>query len=722
MRDRDGHAILSRLGRPDFFLGKRIFAEKSLEQQAWRVAEILAGCEPGCAILWALMRGARGTALAGRLDILKIKLQAGHYIQYRPAEETDLHSPARRAWHAASAQLCGQVLDVWQNEALFNWAQHIRRPDDIYLQSMQAALHKFKKKTIHRTGAADSVRHSLMRIVGKRQGALRAATLGSRKPAGAPALHGVEKIREVVRGMIMNLHHTSMIRLTDGHVYGLSSKQLSRSVANLLALSGTPFAAHLNLSTSKTRESNIEFSRGPEGIRIFIGTTRKYAQRISLGATVGFEIHTPGLHGRIGAAGSVTPLHNEMVKPEGLVFRIARRPSEDGGSFDDKAMYEKAIALVDHLFSDAEPESHCRPEDTWRLLAQSFYREPDLSVGWLGGKSVYRAGSAKVSAGATTDVVHSTVGPEVSAEITGIYKAGQIIGETGRRTVKEIIMRSGYSGEFALGLGFRYRGGWVDGHFDLFPDTPATVGPVHSAPPRQDVTGAPGRDTGWVPTPLSRLNLTMSTLTVPVYTSVHNHNRTGKLHLTSEDGGLVAPACFFDVEYKSLAEWEAALRSQLPDWVEAFAMHETMTRRDSGIRPMTTLSSRQAALRMLGEYVESVRKNERDFDSYYLRYQLRDAVALRINANKALMQIDPGPATDVLAQQNEALLRDPASWVEAELKVKQFSAQFTSSGLDFGAKAQRKRSLWAEREWSYLKVTPAALQARQRQRSGAIAV
>jgi hypothetical protein len=679
-------AVLARLTTARLYLGEPPAPDDRIGATALEIARILARSTAGFNLIVTLC----GPVLAGlgpsQRAAVRMKLQA----QAALAEQADPAQArcARMALDAALARLATGELSSAQQVAWFDWTQHQRGRQPDILRRMQGTLHKFSTKTIHRYGPGDSVHNNLLRLSGKRLGPLRAATLADPTKMAEwhedknPAMES-DAMRHIVRSIVLNLKHVSSVRLADGHVYGASTKQLSRLVASAVALSGTPLSAHVDLQASKARESFVEISRGQDGIRIFIGTSRKLSGHLTVGGTLGYEVTLPGVNVKAGASLALTPLSCEFTEPRGLVFRVARRMLPDGSDFDDGAMYSKALTLVDHLFSAAPGSDRLSPKSTWNRLATAFHDEPDISAGWISEQSTEYSTNISGSMGLTPRVLQCVVGPQISARATKRIGGSDSHHESGRRIAQERRTVEGHHLVLSASLG-------IQGSQKATEIPDALVGGASSG------TSLSAR--------AHQAALMLFALEIPLSSAISDHMRNGEMKLIEEDGELLAGVSMFDVEHKDPDAWEEAIRSQSTAWTQAFAESPG----EAGLKA--------AGLR-LSRYLAFAQENRRPHDSYILRYRLRADVAARINLGNAFAQglhgEDDRESLQHIAAANRRLLSDPRSWIEAELKVRQYASQSRSSGFDLGAKLQRKQTLASEQDWSRLKPSPAALMMRE---------
>ena len=680
-------AVLARLATARLYLGESPAPGDRIGHMALETARILARSNAGFRLLVALCGPTLATQEPLRLAALRMKLQAqAQLLSAGPAEPGEARC-ARLALDAAEQRLATGELSGAQQIAWFDWTQHQRGRQPEILRDMQGTLHKFRTKTIHRYGPADSVRNSLPRLAGKRLGPLRAATLAD--PAGMAArdteAHTPDgaAMHRIVRSIVLNLKHVSSVRLADGHVYGVSTKQLSRGVASIVALSGTPLSAHIDLQASKARESFVEISRGQDGIRFFIGTCRKLSGHLTVGAALGYEVTLPGLQAKAGASLALTPLSGTFEAPRGLVFRVARRMRADGSDFDDSTMYRKALALVDHLFSADSGSDRPSPASTWERLAIAFHDEPDLSAGWISRQSSAYSASIAGAVGLSPRVLQCVFGPQLSAKATRRIGGSDAHQETGRRIARESRTVEGHRVDLVASVGV---------HASQHPaNIPSTV---HDAVSTGSSLRAQAHSAA----------IGLLTLEIPLSSATSNHMRSGEMKLIEEDGELLASASLYDVEYRSVDDWEEAVRDSATGWARAFAESPD----EAGL---------EAARLRLSSYLAFVHENRRPHDAYILRYRLRAEVAARINLGNAFAQGlqagDDSEGLQEIAAANRRLLADPRSWVESELKVRQFATQSRSAGFDLGAKLQRRQTLASQQDWSRLKAPPAALQMRE---------
>ena len=673
-------AVLARLATAKLYLGEPPAPGDRIGIMAIETARILARSTAGFKLIVALC----GPAMAGQakpqLAAVRMKLQAQAALAGQA--DPDQARCARLALDAATARLATGEMTSAQQVAWFDWTQHQRGRQPEILRNMQGTLHKFSTKTIHRHGPRDSVRNSLMRLSGKRLGPLRAATLadatGMVEWQGEKTATDSDAMRRIVRSIVSNLKHVSSVRMADGHVYGVSTKQLSKAVATAVALSGTPLSAQVDLQASKARESFVEISRGQDGIRLFIGTCRKLSGHVTIDATLGYEVTLPGLQAKASAGIALTPLSCEIAEPSGLVFRVARRMRPDGTDFDDATMYRKALVLVDHLFAAVPRADRASPEATWKRLATAFHDEPDLSAGWISRKSTASSASVGASVRLTANAMQCVVGPQLSAKATRQLGSADSHVESGRRIAQERRATKGHRFDLSASLGIHAK---------------------HQATEMPDALsggtslGAHARSAA----------LTLCALELPLSSSTSDHMQGGTMKLIEEDGELLAAVSTFEVEYKSLYDWDDAIRSDSTGWIGAFAQSPC----EAGL---------EASAIRLNDFLAFVERNQRPSDSYILRYRLRDDVAARINLGNAFAQglndNDDKASLRHIEAAKQSLLGDPRSWVEAELKVRQFASESRGAGFDLGAKLQRRKTLASEKDWSRLKPSPAVQRTR----------
>ena len=713
----------ARLTSASLYRGKSPARDDHIGATALEVARILARSTCGFEVLCACA----GRLLAGRpeatLAAVRMRLQALDVLS--TSTDANLRASAQGALDAAVTGLKKVPLSAPQQLAWFNWMQHLRgaRPD--VLHDMQATLHKFGAKTIHRHGSEDSVRNGMMRMAGKRLGPLRAATVanpeGMREWQEDPAGGDGNSMRNIVRSMVLNLKHVPSVRMADGHVYGLSTKQITRAIASATVLTGVPLVADVDLQASSARESFVEISRGPDGIRFFIGSSRKLKNLVAVGAKLGYEVTLPGAQAKASAGVRLTPLSSEIVEPKGLMLRIARRLRPDGLDFDDEAMYRKALQLVDHLFSESPGSEESSPEATWQRLAVVFHDDPDLSTGWIADRSADFSGTAEVSASLTPRVMQSTIGPELSVQAKKHYGGNRSHDESGRRVVRKWHMSAGHRFDVSLQLGLHASSGHGAPETQAAaPPEPGQFGAVlPQQPPFHEVQQVPQAPSGVVPQwlqeqaattsesttgrHLRQAAMTLMALEVPLKSGTSNHMHNGQIKLVEEDGAVLAAVSVFDVEYKHPADWENAILQDTDGWLQAF----TEIPGTAGI---------EAARVKLGTYLALVEKNERPHDTYILRYRLRADAAASINLGNAYaLSLDPeqdAAALEQIRMSNDILLSDRRSWIEAELKVRAFALESRSAGFDMGAKIQRRHTLSSEHDVHQLKAAPTALQRR----------
>ncbi|WP_430233207.1 autotransporter [Paraburkholderia tropica] len=479
-----------------------------------------------------------------------------------------------------------------------------------------------------------------------------------------------DDLRQSLKNVANGLQSSSRLRLTDGARLGVSTRGLSANIGKVLHAGAVPVAPRVDLRASKSREAVVELSRGTQGVEMFLGTTKTSVRHAGAGVLVGYDFDVGLTQMRAGLTTQAVLHSRELSEPSGVSLRVARRVKDDGTGYDDNAMREKLSGIIDHVFDET---THAHAPDsggsqgTWNRLAQRYFDDPDVSVSWT--DTVART----VKRGASADV-------GVSVKLPGpasFARVGATAGVGYERTAKQTLDSKETSGRMQIEQHRVGAGSRLLGRFGASVSATENVGKVGVG--------------------FASLDAPSGTLTFA------DDSHLAKIQLVREDGKLMHRACLFDTEYSSAHTYTQTIDASREQWIDLFAEQiadEQHTRRqadpDVQLRP-----PRELAAERLDQHLGDVKANRRPNQTYFHRYRLRRDAASRLDTVAAVKMQLPADAHAEHAQldaKSARILQDPASWMPAELKVKERTTVTRSPGLNFMVQMNTQTSATGDRE------------------------
>ncbi|WP_347555538.1 hypothetical protein [Robbsia sp. KACC 23696] len=512
----------------------------------------------------------------------------------------------------------------------------------------------------------------------------------------------VSLARRTLQAVARALPSSSRLRLADGHRVGFSTRGLSANVSTALGLVGIPVSPRLDLRASRQREAVVEMARNTQGVDVFIGTTDTTTTHAAAGVLVGYDVDVGLAQFRAGVTVQGTAHSDARQRPRGAMLRVARRVDANGNRYNDAPMLQKAEQLVSHLFdeslrlngqapldgaaADAGSDAHA----SWNRLAGHVIDDPDISLGWVDGRS------GQEKHGVSVDISPSfrMFGP------ASWLRLGTNAGAAYEYTSRRWLHGDEHSGRMQV---TQHRIG--SGH-RLIGRLGGVIGGTSEA------SGGTGEAIG-----IGVVSLDAPSLNV----AYRDRSRQAKVQLVRENGRLVSRACLVDLEYTDVKTYCMAMKRQRARWISYYASQAA-----PGTPP--DIAHTQAA-RRFEQHLADVVKNSLPNQTHFHRWRLRRdkaeeidglsamatqalAEALAIEkgtqrpANGRLQRRAPPDPRFIAAQEAHnafqdainALVDDPDSWIPIEEKGKERSRQSRSPGVNFALQWNTTTSAAGERE------------------------
>ncbi|MDR3096658.1 MAG: autotransporter [Paraburkholderia sp.] len=480
-----------------------------------------------------------------------------------------------------------------------------------------------------------------------------------------------DDLRQSLKDVAHGLQSSSRLRLTDGARIGVSTRGLSANIGKVLHAGAVPVAPRVDLRASKSREAVVELSRGTQGVEMFLGTTKTSVAHAGAGVLVGYDFDVGLTQMRAGVTTQAVLHSRELSEPSGVSLRVARRVKADGTGYDDNAMREKLEGIIDHVFDEAtnaHDPGQGGSRGTWNRLAQRYFDDPDVSVSWTDTVARTVKRGVSVDAGASVKLP----GPASFARVGGALGVGY------ERTARQTLDSKETSGRLQIeqhrvGAGSRWLG-------------------------RFGATLSATKNVGEVGVGLASLDAPSGTKTLS------DDSHLAKVQLVREGGTLMHRACLFDTEYSSAQTYTRAIDASRDQWIDLFSEHiEEQQQAQRQANPNVPLRPpRELAAERLDQHLGDVKANRRPNQTYFHRYRLRRAAAAQLDVLHAAAAQLPRDGAHAERAQLDAktarILQDPASWMPAELKVKERTMLTRSPGLNFMVQMNTHTSATGDRE------------------------
>lgn len=491
----------------------------------------------------------------------------------------------------------------------------------------------------------------------------------------AAGARDIATVHKTLTNVIMRLQSGQRLRLSDGGHQGVSTRGLNVTTKLAFDGIGIPVSPRLDVRASRTREAVVEISRSTQGVEFFIGTADGIERHLGAGLMVGYDIDVAMTSLRAGLVTNVILHGHETSRPRGLSIRVARRIKPDGSGYDDQAMRAKLAEINDFLFSEATLGPGGGPNGLWNRFAERYWDDPDVSVSWTDALSDTKRRGVTVDATATVEFYKFGVdSPKDPGDIT--LRAGPSAGvgwQKSRQTV-DSVERSGSlrveQHRINTGSYWQLRRG---------------IAPGFAHP-----LSATGHE-----------SIGLLSIDTPVKTTkVGQRNTSAKLQMVREEGRLVHRACLLDVEYSDVDGYVQAIHTSRNEIFQLLLADERSKGPADSVDPGMLRAQAARARQRIDAYVADVHVNRSPHLTYVLRHRLRKDAAEALDANTALLVRAGGDALEIarLEAENERILRDPASWMLVELKVRERTTRAQSMGPSAIAHFNTRTSATGDRE------------------------
>lgn len=439
--------------------------------------------------------------------------------------------------------------------------------------------------------------------------------------------------------------------MSSGGVYGLDAN-ISENIATALGLVGAPSASVApDVRYLKGRHALLEVGSTSHHGEMFIGTDNRKSAHLGVGGFIGWSL--AGGKAMASGYGSVIG-GRDTSNPRGVVIRT---PFDQTGSNDPEAWRGKMTDVVRTLGGAGPGGQLPRTKDElWNGMADKFFADPDVSIGWVDNKSRSNYGSVAVTGGARyVSPANVKFGPLVTAEAVLSSSKAHATDQSGARNVD----KSSSGHRFA-----------VNGSATL----------VASPPP------VPIGNVG----PFNSLSFSSAPL-VGFGTTLMQTGTGSTLRLYEESGDIVPERTYRDTEFTSVGNYLQYIDSRNDEWTHS-------------------MNGDQAALNL---YQTKVKLNATRGNQYYgERQRIVPQAAAEINAYRGTLRMyEQGGRTPSADEQREMLrirgeiarlLESPASWTNHVLYSYESNSASRTSGLSYVGTAQAVKQVSAQRELSYL--------------------
>ncbi|WCM24400.1 autotransporter [Paraburkholderia bryophila] len=653
-----------------------VAAERAALVQAMQVAlqatapELTARPELSAA---SALRHARPEQSLAELATLHAWVDSGGFPDNR-IDATRLGEAARHAQRLCAAL---QPDDVGSAEAL-------DRMKALSAQWAQTDPHELARSKPFKSIVNQSFDHQRLAAWGKVAGIARESPFWTRlealSRAADPRSDAIDSrdrdaVRDGLKTVATQLQSSARLRLTDGGRVGVSTRGLSANLGKVLHSGGVPFAPRLDLRASRTREAVVELSRATQGVEMFIGTAKTRALHAGAGALVGYDVDVGLTQLRAGVVMQGVLHSEELVEPSGVSLRFARRVNERATGYDDNRMREKLDDLIDHVFDETtrvREGAATGARGTWNRLAEHCFDDPDVSVSWTDtvARSVKQGGSVDATLSA------KLVGP-VKA-----WRAGANLGVGYEKTRTQTLDSNETSGRLQVEQHRSGAGSRLLGRLSGTLGASIAAGSPHTS----------------VAVGITSFDAPAATLTF------QDNSRLSKVQLVRENGTLVHRACLLDTEYSSASTYTEALDASRPQWVALLAAE--IAEDQQAARALATRAGnpppvfdppRRLAEQRLDSHLGDVKTNRRPNQTWFHRYRLSRGAAVKIDVLNACAKQGPAGRAALDAEITR-ILDNPASWLPAELKVKERTTSARNPGLNAGVQLNARTTATGDRE------------------------
>ncbi|RKE40041.1 hypothetical protein B0G76_6502 [Paraburkholderia sp. BL23I1N1] len=451
--------------------------------------------------------------------------------------------------------------------------------------------------------------------------------------------------------LVENVPKTWSVQMSSGGVYGLDAN-ISENIATALGLVGAPGASVApDVRYLKGRHAVLEVGSTSHHGEMFIGTDNRKSAHIGVGGFIGWSL----AGGKAMASGYGSLIGGrDTSNPRGVVIRT---PFAQTGNNDPEAWRGKMTDVVRTLGSSGTGGQLPRTKDEmWNGMADRFFADPDVSIGWVDNKSSSNYGALAATGGARyVTPANVKFGPLVTVEGVFSKSKAHATDQSGARNVD----KSSSSHRAAL-------------------NGSATL--VASAPP------VPTGNFG----PFNSLSFSSAPM-VGIGTTLMQTGTGSTLRLYEENGDIVPERTYRDTEFTSVGNYLQYIDSRNAAWAHS-------------------MNDDQAAL---DTYQSKVKLNATRGNQYYgERQRIVPQAAAEINAYRGTLRMfEQGGRTPTQDEQKEmlrirgeiaSLLEAPTSWTNHALYSYESNSASRTSGLSYVGTAQAVKQVSAQRELSLL--------------------
>lgn len=452
--------------------------------------------------------------------------------------------------------------------------------------------------------------------------------------------------------LIDNVPKTWSVQMSSGGVYGLDAN-ISENLATALGVVGAPSASVApDVRYLKGRHAVLEVGSTSHHGEIFIGTDNRKSAHLGASGFIGWSL----AGGKVMASFAPSLLGGrDTSKPRGVVIRAPYTQTNDPNNPDAwRGKLNEAVRTIGGSGPGGQmPRSK---EEMWNGMAQAFFADPDLSIGWVDNHSRTHYASAAATAGVRyVTPANVKFGPLLSAELIGNTTKAHATDQSGTRTVD----KSSNSHRVAL-------------------NASATL---VASPAPVPVSG---------PGPFNSLSFSSVPL-IGMGTTVLQTAKGSTLRLYEEDGEIVPERTFRDTEFTRVGDYLQYIDSRNDSWRASMADDQNE----------------------LNTYQTKVKLNATRGNQFHgERQRMRPAVAAEINAYRgALRMYEEGGRQPTQPEVQEMLrisgeiarlLESPASWTNHVLYSYESNSAQRTKGLSYVLAAQSIRQVSAQRELSAL--------------------
>jgi hypothetical protein len=455
---------------------------------------------------------------------------------------------------------------------------------------------------------------------------------------------------------------TYTVQMSSGGVFGLDAN-ISANLAKTLGWVGLPSASVApDVRRLKGRHAVFELGSSSHHGEMFIGTDERRSRHYGVGGFVGWYL----AGGKVLASGYASAIGGrDTSSARGVVIRTPF--DQTGGQPGDDTAWRDKMKEVARTacLSGSAPGAGLRStkEEMWNGLADQYFCDPDLSIGWIENQNSTRYGSvAATAAGRYVLPKNNKTGLFATAEGVVSQSQGHATDASGSRTVD----KSSHAQRAAFNRSWALVG------------SPTPIGSVHHHPLKVG--------------PFNSFSLPSVPL-VGNATTVCQTSTGSTLRLHDVDGEIVAERTYRDTEFTGVDTFLQYVDSRNDAWVHS-------------------LEGNQGEL---DTYLSKVKLDATRGNQFYgERQRMKPEAAAEINAYRGtlrLLEHGDGTRAPSAEQQQEILrirgaiarlLEAPSTWTNAALYTYEVNSAAQTRGFSYIGAVQLVDQVSAQRELSAL--------------------